>query len=92
MAWLLTFVAVLCLYVQAFAHPGRVDSDCGHHVRATGDYHYHYDGRCGAQPAKGEKKSKKKKAAKRAKTVEPDQDDEDDTEEWEAQEHPDTNK
>lgn len=76
MGLLLTFVAFLCLYAQAFAHPGRVDSNCGHHVRATGEYHYHYDGRCKDQPAKNKMKSKSKKSAKPTKSVKTDQEDE----------------
>ena len=27
---------------EAPAHPGKLDENCGHHNRETGEYHYHY--------------------------------------------------
>jgi hypothetical protein len=38
---ILIFVILLSVY-PAFAHSGRTDSSGGHHVTATGDYHYHH--------------------------------------------------
>lgn len=32
----------VCLPVVAIAHPGRTDSNGGHHDRSTGEYHYHH--------------------------------------------------
>lgn len=37
----LVLAAVLCLG-SASAHPGRTDANGGHHVTATGEYHYHH--------------------------------------------------
>ena len=36
------FAAAFALSSIAFAHPGRTDSNGGHHVTATGEYHYHH--------------------------------------------------
>lgn len=38
---IITSVFIICLPWQVFAHPGSLDSNGGHHVRATGEYHYH---------------------------------------------------
>jgi hypothetical protein len=40
----LLVVVALCITIPlvAFAHPGRTDSDGGHHDRETGEYHYHH--------------------------------------------------
>lgn len=40
---LLPFLAIFCLILPAwiFAHPGGLDSNCGHRNRKTGEYHYH---------------------------------------------------
>ncbi len=36
------FAAACALSSIAFAHPGRTDSNGGHYVTATGEYHYHH--------------------------------------------------
>lgn len=36
------FLSFLFLICSASAHPGRTDSSGGHHVSATGEYHYHH--------------------------------------------------
>lgn len=33
---------LLCLFSNAAAHPGGTDSQGGHHVSGTGEYHYHH--------------------------------------------------
>lgn len=33
---------VVMLMVSVSAHPGRTDSNGGHHNRSTGEYHYHH--------------------------------------------------
>lgn len=38
-ALFLSFIFLIC---SASAHPGRTDSSGGHHVSATGEYHYHH--------------------------------------------------
>lgn len=35
------FVIICLLSVQAYAHPGRTDSNGGHYDHSTGEYHYH---------------------------------------------------
>lgn len=35
-------ILILSLVVAASAHPGRTDANGGHHVSATGEYHYHH--------------------------------------------------
>lgn len=37
----LVLAAALCIG-SASAHPGRTDANGGHHVTATGEYHYHH--------------------------------------------------
>jgi hypothetical protein len=38
---LIIFIILLSVY-PAFAHSGRTDANGGHHVTATGEYHYHH--------------------------------------------------
>ncbi len=43
--FLIICIAVVCsllLAVFASAHPGKTDSNGGHHDKSTGDYHYHH--------------------------------------------------
>lgn len=39
---LIVCFAILISESSIQAHPGRTDSNGGHHVRATGEYHYHH--------------------------------------------------
>ena len=39
---LFVFALCLCLLVVVSAHPGRTDSQGGHYVSGTGEYHYHH--------------------------------------------------
>lgn len=36
------FLLLLCIPLSASAHSGRTDSNGGHYVGSTGDYHYHH--------------------------------------------------
>lgn len=41
----LVFVLILvlpCMFIDALAHPGRTDSDGGHYVGGTDEYHWHH--------------------------------------------------
>lgn len=40
---------VISLPTISIPHPGRLDKNCGHHNRKTGEYHYHYE-RCREKP------------------------------------------
>lgn len=39
---LIAFALCLSLFVVVSAHPGRTDSNGGHYVSGTGEYHYHH--------------------------------------------------
>ena len=39
---LLIIICCVVFTLTCFAHPGRTDSNGGHHVTATGEYHYHH--------------------------------------------------
>lgn len=38
----LLFLFIFLLNIQVCAHPGRTDSDGGHHDNVNGGYHYHH--------------------------------------------------
>ena len=40
--WAVLVLAVTLCIGSASAHPGRTDANGGHHVTATGEYHYHH--------------------------------------------------
>ena len=40
--WMALVLAVTLCIGSASAHPGRTDANGGHHVTATGEYHYHH--------------------------------------------------
>ena len=40
--FILCIIFLFLLNIQAFAHPGRTDSDGGHWNHSSGEYHYHH--------------------------------------------------
>jgi len=55
------FLATLIVFIvtptfQAYSHSGRLDKNCGHYNRRTGEYHYHFE-RCQNFPTKQKKSS-----------------------------------
>lgn len=40
-AFVISFVLLVCVSLTAYAHPGSLDKNGGHYNRQTGEYHYH---------------------------------------------------
>ncbi len=51
---LIVFIAIPTF--QAYSHSGRLDKNCGHYNRKTGEYHYHFE-RCQNSPTRQERRS-----------------------------------